>query len=60
MFYSVDKTEASSPGGGISSNPEKTAQRRPEVAKMYRRFVTKGSYSEQKITVNNRKLDISS
>ena len=62
MFYLVGISRTSSLGGGISSNPEKTALRRQgEGYNIYRSFAIKGRESEhQKIIVNLRKPDISS
>ena len=55
MFYSEEIFRTSSPGGSISSNPERTALRRQGggEARLYKSFATKGRLSEcQKIIVN--------
>ena len=45
MFYLVDKIEDLSPGGSISSNPEKTAPRRARRELRYIGvFATEGTY----------------
>ena len=56
---SVDKTEDLSPGGSFSSNLEKTAVRRGRRGshRIHSSFATKGRESEQKITVNKRKIE---
>ena len=54
----MDKTEDLSPGGGISSNPEKTILR-SGGARIYRSFAIKGQVVGKNITANSRKLDIS-
>ena len=59
MFYSSDILRTSSPGGSISSNLERIAAG-CGVGRIYMSFATKGRRSEQNVTVNKRKSDVSS